>query len=109
MYENILLRLLEENSYFLRQCAALLAADYGFRSAVHSGDEDTIQSVLENHGERIGAAATALLDADMTYRALTAPSSAQAFIPTLGQVAPQLARSPRAARLPWWMACPTSL
>jgi hypothetical protein len=30
----------------------------------------------------------------MTYRALTAPSSAQAFIPTLGQVAQQLARSP---------------
>ncbi len=107
--ENVWLRLLEQNAERLRQGSALLAADYGFRSAVHSGDEDTIQSVLENHGERIGAAATALLDADMTYRALTAPSSAQAFIPTLGQVAPQLARSPRAARLPWWMACPTSL
>ena len=50
--------------------------------------------MLENHGERIGAAAAALLDTDMTYRALTAPSSAQAFIPTLGQVAQQLARSP---------------
>lgn len=107
--ENVWLRLLEQNAERLRQGSALLAADYGFRSAVHSGDEETIQSVLENHGERIGATATALLDADMTYRALTAPSSAQAFIPTLGQVAPQLARSPRAARLPWWMACPTSL
>ena len=97
--ENVWLRLLEQNAERLRQGSALLAADYGFRSAVHSGDEDTIQSVLENHGERIGAAATALLDADMTYRALTAPSSAQAFIPTLEQVAPQLARSPQGSQI----------
>ena len=67
------LRLLEQNAERLRQGPALPAADYGFRSAVHSGDEETIQSVLENHGERIGAAATALLDTDMAYRALTAP------------------------------------
>ena len=84
--ENVWLRLLEQNAERLRQGSALLAADYGFRSAVHSGDEETIQSVLENHGERIGAAATALLDTNMAYRALTAPSSAQAFIPTLGPV-----------------------
>ena len=56
------LRLLEQNAERLRQGSALLAADYGFRSAVHSGDDETIQSVLENHGERIGAAAAALLD-----------------------------------------------
>ena len=97
--ENVWLRLLEQNAERLRQGSALLAADYGFRSAVHSGDEETIQSVLENHGERIGAAATALLDTDMAYRALTAPSSAQAFIPTLGQVAPQLARSPQGSQI----------
>ena len=59
--ERVWLRLLEQNAERLRQGSALLAADYGFRSAVHSGDEETIQSVLENHGERIGAAATALL------------------------------------------------
>lgn len=97
--ENVWLRLLEQNAERLRQGSALLAADYGFRSAVHSGDEETIQSVLENHGERIGAAATALLDTDMAYRALTAPSSAQAFIPTLGQVAQQLARSPQGSQI----------
>ena len=97
--ENVWLRLLEQNAERLRQGSALLAADYGFRSAVHSGDEETIQSVLENHGERIGAAATALLDTDMAYRALTALSSAQAFIPTLEQVAPQLARSPQGSQI----------
>ena len=42
----------------------MLAADYGFRSAVNSDDEETIQSVLENHGSRIGAEVTALLDTD---------------------------------------------
>lgn len=97
--ENVWLRLLEQNAERLRQGSALLAADYGFRSAVHSGDEETIQSVLENHGERIGAAATALLDTNMAYRALTAPSSAQAFIPTLVQLAPQLARSPQGSQI----------
>ena len=60
--ENVWLRLLEQNAERLRQGSALLAADYGFRSAVHSGDEETIQSVLENHGSRIGATVTAFLD-----------------------------------------------
>lgn len=97
--ENVWLRLLEQNAERLRQGSALLAADYGFRSAVHSGDEETIQSVLENHGERIGAAATALLGTDMAYRVLSAPASAQAFIPTLAQLAPQLASSPQGSQI----------
>jgi plastocyanin len=48
--ERVWLRLLEQNAERLRQGSALLAADYGFRSAVSSDDEETIQSVLENHG-----------------------------------------------------------
>ncbi len=67
--ENVWRRLLEQNAYKLRQGSALLAADYGFRSAVNSGDEETIQSVLENHGSRIGAAVTALLGTDLELRA----------------------------------------
>lgn len=78
--ENVWLRLLEQNAERLRQGSALLAADY--RVSVGSfRRRGNHPSVLENHGERIGAAATALLDANMAYRALTAPSSAQAFIP----------------------------
>ncbi|MBK9361629.1 MAG: hypothetical protein IPM99_11085 [Rubrivivax sp.] len=40
----------------LVQGAALLAADYGFRAAVASGDRSTLRSALENHAARIGAA-----------------------------------------------------
>ena len=46
--ENVWRRLLEQNADKLRQGSALLAADYGFRSAVNSGDEETIQSVLHH-------------------------------------------------------------
>ncbi len=68
--ERVWHRLLEQNAERLRQGSALLAADYGFRSAVSSGDEETIQSALENHGARIGAAATALLDTERALRAV---------------------------------------
>ncbi|WP_338797254.1 EAL domain-containing protein [Acidovorax sp. DW039] len=91
--ENVWRRLLDQNAERLRQGSALLAADYGFRSAVHSGEEETIQSVLENHGERIGAAVTALLGTDMALRALSAPTHAQVLVPTLKLLAPQLARN----------------
>jgi signal transduction histidine kinase len=46
--------------------ARLLAADYGFRSAVQSNDRDTIASVLANHGARIGATEVALLATDFS-------------------------------------------
>ena len=77
--ENVWLRLLEQNAERLRQGSALLAADYGFRSAVHSGDEETIQSVLENHGSRIGAEVTALLDTRLNLRSLSASGGARDF------------------------------
>ncbi len=97
--ENVWRRLLEQNAERLRQGSALLAADYGFRSAVHSGEEETIQSVLENHGERIGAAVTALLGTDMALRAISAPVPAQALGPTLALLAPQLASSPQGSQV----------
>ena len=65
-------RVLEHNAERLRQGATLLAADYGFRSAVLSGDVETMQSVLDNHGRRIGATVTAMLD---LRRALVASST----------------------------------
>ena len=55
-------RVLEHNADRLTQGATLLASDYGFRSAVLSGDVETMQSVLDNHGRRIGATVTAMLD-----------------------------------------------
>lgn len=55
-------RLLQQNAQRLREASIVLAADYGFRSAVTTGDQETIASALENSGERIGASIAALLD-----------------------------------------------
>lgn len=63
--ERVWRRVLEQNAERLRQGASVLAADFGFRSAVASEDEDTIRSALDNAGSRIGARVTALLDARM--------------------------------------------
>src|SRR5277367_3050981 len=48
-------RLLESNRRQLTQAAQAVSADYGFREAVATRDTDTLVSVLENSGERIGA------------------------------------------------------
>ena len=97
--ENIWRRLLDQNAEQLRQGPALPAADYGFRSAVNSGDEETIQSVLENHGSRIGAAVTALLGTDLTLRAVSLTGSMDQFPATLQQVVPRLAQQPQGSQI----------
>ena len=97
--ENVWRRLLEQNADKLRQGSALLAADYGFRSAVNSGDEDTIQSVLENHGSRIGATVAALLGTDMEVRAVSLTGSMNAFADTLREVVPPLAVQPQGSQI----------
>ena len=66
--ERLLGRLLEQNAQALKQAATLLASDYGFRDAVASDDNETIRSALDNHGARIGASVTALLDLDFSLR-----------------------------------------
>ena len=97
--ENIWHHLLEQNADRLRQGSALLAADYGFRSAVNSGDVDTIQSVLENHGSRIGAAVTALLATDFTLRAVSLSDGMVQFPATLRQIVPRLAAQPQGSQI----------
>jgi len=67
--ERVLQSLLDAQAQKLTEGARLLAADYGFRSAVQSNDAETIVSVLENHGARIGATETALLGTDFIPRA----------------------------------------
>jgi diguanylate cyclase (GGDEF)-like protein len=53
---SVFSRLLESNRRQLTQAAQAVAADYGFREAVSTRDTDTLVSVLQNSGERIGAA-----------------------------------------------------
>lgn len=97
--EKVWLRLLDQNAEKLRQSAALLAADYGFRSAVSSDDLDTIASALENHGERIGAAMTALLDTRLRVRAVSADTPGTELSATLAALAPALAEPSQGGRI----------
>jgi len=57
---SVFSRLLESNRRQLTQAAQAVAADYGFREAVSSRDTDTLVSVLENSGQRMGAAMVVL-------------------------------------------------
>ena len=101
--QRVWARLLDQRAATLSQGAALLAADYGFRSAVASNDRATITSALENHGARIDASLVALLDTDFALRAQSEsqshsqsqqpPSAALALEerPNLAALVPQLA------------------
>jgi len=60
--------LLKQNADMLTQGAQLLAKDYGFLSAIASSDDETITSALTNHGARIGASFTVMVNTDRTLR-----------------------------------------
>ena len=57
-------RLLDVRGRRLADGVQLLAADFGFRDAVASGDSATMRSVLLNHGKRINASDMILLGMD---------------------------------------------
>jgi diguanylate cyclase (GGDEF)-like protein len=90
--ERVWRRLLDQNAQTLSQGAALLAADYGFREAVNSQDNDTIRSVLENHGARIGATVTALLDTSMALRAVGEGQNEAQIMPLLTRLSSNAAQ-----------------
>ncbi|MGV8920335.1 MAG: EAL domain-containing protein [Pseudomonas sp.] len=64
-------RLLGIRGRQLRDGVQLVAADFGFRDAVASGDSATIRSVLRNHGARISATDMFLLSMDGKVMAST--------------------------------------
>lgn len=88
--EKIWQRLLAQRATRLTVGASVLAADFGFREALLSGDLDTLQSALANSGQRIGATVTAMLASDLTLRALGEGSNPNTF-DALRPLAPQLA------------------
>jgi diguanylate cyclase (GGDEF)-like protein len=93
-------RLLDQNAQKLRQGAAVLAADYGFRSALSSGDTETLRSALENSGARIGAPITALLDTALALQATGFEMDGQdALTHVLQQVAGQLIQTEQSSQL----------
>ncbi len=64
-------RLLDARGRRLADGVQLLAADFGFRDAVASGDSATMRSVLLNHGKRINANDMILLGMDGNVLAST--------------------------------------
>jgi hypothetical protein len=62
--KSVFSNFLKNNNDLLTQAATAVAADYGFRDAVAARDTDTLVSVLENHGTRIGAAMVVLTSLD---------------------------------------------
>jgi diguanylate cyclase (GGDEF)-like protein len=64
-------RLLGIRGRQLRDGVQLVAADFGFRDAVASGESATIRSVLRNHGARINASDMFLLSMDGKVMAST--------------------------------------
>ncbi|MEY4764806.1 MAG: hypothetical protein RI907_1479 [Pseudomonadota bacterium] len=69
--EQVLRRLLMQSATHLTEATRLLAADYGFRAALSSGDTATLVSALENHGERVGASFSIMTTAQGDIQAST--------------------------------------
>jgi diguanylate cyclase (GGDEF)-like protein len=88
--ERVWRRLLEQNAERLRQGSSLLLADYGFRSAVASDDMETIQSALENNGERIGAQIAAFLNTELKVVAISDASGSASTQGTLSRLLPKM-------------------
>ena len=102
--ERVWHRLLDQNALKLAQGATLLAADFGFRSAVSTGDVDTIRSALDNHGARIGATVTALIDNSLNLTAVGQGQNSLARAPDakqaqFRQIYQRLARAPQSSQI----------
>ncbi len=84
--ERVLQRLLRQNNDNLSQATRVLAADYGFRAAIASGDAETVQSALDNSAGRVEAAMAAYTDADFRLVAATDPRGAR-FVQAMARYA----------------------
>jgi diguanylate cyclase (GGDEF)-like protein len=60
--QNVLNQTLSLQEQVLITSASVLAADFGFKQAIATGDKQTIKSVLLNHGKRINADLMLILD-----------------------------------------------
>ena len=67
--ERVWQRFYTSRSGQLLESAVVLADDFGFKSAVASGDQATMESALRNQASRIGADAALLLTPDGQWRA----------------------------------------
>ena len=94
-------QLLALRSDQLQQAAQVLAADFGFKDAVASGDAPTIRSALANQGARINADAVFLLGLDGSLQVSTDPGiDAEALARLDGQLQLPRRDGPRLFLLP---------
>jgi len=78
--ERVFRRLLVQEAEKRSDAAALLAQDYGFKTAIslsltEAGAVETIQDALFNQGERIGATVVAYFDTELKLVAATRPDA----------------------------------
>lgn len=86
-------QLLDNRSEQLSTSVRIVASDFGFRRAVATSEQDTISSVLENHGGRIQASVSMLLSPTGALLASTAADITQSQISQLYQHMKQSGRN----------------
>jgi diguanylate cyclase (GGDEF)-like protein len=69
----VVLRVINLRHQQLVQSASVLASDFGLRETLSDGDLQTIESMLHNHGKRIGAALVLVSEMDGQILAGAAP------------------------------------
>ena len=97
--EKVWTRLVDQNAQRLSLGGSVLAADFGFRAAVSSGDAETIESALENHGARIGSTVTAFLDTEFQLKAVANANGTALSPQDMGALGRALAQDGRQGRM----------
>jgi diguanylate cyclase (GGDEF)-like protein len=97
--EKVWGRLVEQNAQRLSLGASVLASDFGFRAAVTSGDEETIESALDNQGARIGATIAAFLDTNFQLTAIANAQDAALSPQSLTALGQAMARDGQQGRM----------
>lgn len=85
-------RLLDYRATQLANAVSVLAADFGLREAIASGDRATILSAARNHARRIGADLLLVLDVDGKVMAASRPT-AELSSDVVGQLMPETSSS----------------
>ncbi len=76
-------RLIELQTEQLSESVRILTGDFAFKTAIATGERDTVRSVLENHGARVGADVMLLLALDSGLIADTRDAASGTLPPAL--------------------------